>query len=176
MEESKRFEDNFSKSCERLNICHDRLVDNMSGMKGQNSICDFIVFFNMLFYLELKTCKTNDRFNFSSNIRKNQYNGLEEKLNYDKVVPGYIIKYYDEKNPENSKAFFMCQSELKSIPANTKKGVSYQFNGMKSFNLEEAEKHLIELEGEVKRVNFKWHVINLLSNQNIIKKLYNERG
>jgi len=162
MNEGKRFEDNFYKSCGAQKINVDRIPDSMSGFAGQNSICDFTVFKENLFYLELKTVRIGQRFNFSSNIRVNQYDGLQEKLEYKKVIPGYIIKYYDTETPTNSKAFFMHQTTLTRKRADTNKGVSYQCCNKKSFSLKEAEEYLIPVKGQVKTVNYDWDVRYLL--------------
>ena len=73
----------------------DRLKDSMSGYMGDNTICDFIVYRKPYeFYIECKAIHGNT-LNFKSDIRPNQWEGLEMKSHIDGVYSGFMVWFID---------------------------------------------------------------------------------
>ena len=90
----KKFEEHFSTQLEDAAICFDRFKDDTAGYKGIRNICDFSVFFNgYLFYIECKSIH-GKTFNYA-NLTDNQYTGLLDKCEYDKVIAGVLIWFID---------------------------------------------------------------------------------
>lgn len=92
MDSGKRFEQDFKKSITAPEISVDRIKDSMGGYKGDNTICDYILYkYPHQYYLELKSYK--GRYVPMSAIRDHQYQGLLQKSRILGVFSGVLLNY-----------------------------------------------------------------------------------
>lgn len=123
MNDGKKFEEDFIKSVPE-NWFKYRLRDSGGSWQGgekarftPTNICDFIVYNNNLWLLELKSHKGKSI--PLSCIRENQMNGLEDALKVG-VKAGYVFNFRDTEETYFINAFEICKfvgsTYRKSIP------------------------------------------------------------
>lgn len=144
----KQFEEKIKEGflkCEEVSI--DRVNDQMSGYKGSANICDFISYKKPnLFYLECKAVHGNT-LNLSSDITKNQWDGLLKKTAIDGIIAGYMIWFVD-----HDVTLFVGSQTLRVHRIDNK---SLNINHLEDIN------HL-KLKGRKKRVFFEYDIKDFL--------------
>lgn len=92
----KDFEKNIKDAfCKLKNVSFDRLPDPMAGYSGIRNICDFSMFSSPdMFYLECKSLYGNT-LNYSSDITKNQWDGMLEKSRIKRCIAGIFVWFID---------------------------------------------------------------------------------
>lgn len=166
----KRFEANFRDSIPSYALLI-RLPDppqafsqsSLSRFSVKNP-CDFILFDTKnrtLIPIELKTTKNksmsfedvNVKEQQSKMIHAHQIVGLTKFAQYDNVVSGFLFDFRDEKN-DCERCYFQKIEDFNEMVGNIDK---------KSFNeIDLIMYKAIKVNGEKKRVNYRWDIENLL--------------
>jgi penicillin-binding protein-related factor A (putative recombinase) len=109
-QEGKIFEESLESSCKKQGIFSLRIKDTFIPAKFRKQIrvsknkYDFILFSaSHLFPVELKSTKAKSISMQESVIKEHQIKSLEEALNYDNTVPGFIFNF---REPDN-RTFFV---------------------------------------------------------------------
>lgn len=130
------------------NCCIIRLQDNMSGFKGANTICDFIVYKKPYqYFIECKSVHGNT-FPFS-NITDNQWQGLLKMSSIDGVIAGVICWWVDKDVTR-----FIPIQLLNDWRALGQKSVRYDFDEI-GF-VDDKFNPVVNIEGKKKRVFFEY--------------------
>lgn len=166
----KRFEDCFKKSipddCLLIRLPDPPQAFSQSSLSkfSVKNPCDFILFDTknrMLVPMELKTTKNksmsfediNIKEQQSKMIHAHQIIGLTKFAQYDNVVAGFLFNFRDEKNA-CERCYFQKIEDFNEMV----KGI-----GKKSFNeLDLITNNAIKVNGEKKRVHYRWFIENLL--------------
>lgn len=151
MNPGKSFEEDFKNSCLRPNVaCQvsiDRLKDTQSGMRGDTTICDFIVYRKPYqHYFELKSYHAQSI--PIDAIRPHQLKGLLAKSVIRGVSAGVLLNY---RVPVN-KVLYMPITAIDRMIS----------SGTRSIHHTDAIHFGIELLGELKRTRYEYNVIRLL--------------
>lgn len=132
------------------NCCIIRLQDNMSGFKGANTICDFIIYKKPYqYFIECKSVHGNT-FPFS-NITDNQWNGLLKMSSIDGVFAGVICWWVDKDVTRFIPIKTAC--EFKSLGY---KSIRYDSGIPDYLNYVDSDYLIIDIKGQKKRVFFEY--------------------
>lgn len=172
MNEGKKFEAQFRKSIPSYCLVH-RLKDSAQSYNNNSNTlfswenqCDFFIFDtkNRIFYtLELKSTKYKT-LNFQTDkndksqkmIKYHQIESLRDFSEYSYVVSGFVFNFRDEEH-NMERTYFQSIVDFNSMIKSINK---------KSFNeIDLIMYHAIKIDGEKKRVNYKWNVEKLLDTQ-----------
>lgn len=149
----KDFEKEIRAALQLPDVSLDRFPDPMAGYAGIRNICDFGTYqYPFQCYFELKQRKGNT-LNFSSDITKDQWEGLQEKAMIPGVVAGYIVWFI-----EHDITTFVPAQELKRL----------QEQGAKSLNVKDIQDNRVQhilVDGHKKRIMFSY------DGQSFLKKL-----
>lgn len=150
--QGKIFEDDFIKSVPE-NVYHYRFKDGTAAWGESdktrfqhNNICDFMLFDGRLILLELKSHQGKS-IPFSC-IRDNQLEELSKAEIYNGIIPGFIFNFRDY-----NETYFV---HIKHVY------YYYHHAQRKSFPLEFMEAYGIEIEGEIKKVHYKYYIKEFL--------------
>ena len=146
----KKFEEVIRKAFEKVpNVSIDRLHDQMTGFKGSQNICDFIVYKEPYeYYFECKSVHGNTL--PFRNITDTQWNGLLEKSQIEGVFAGVICWWIDKDI-----TLFIPIRILNSLKRTGNKSVRY--------DIDKYIGNVTEIKGKKKRVFFDYDMEDFLN-------------
>lgn len=158
--EGKIFEESLEGSCKKQNIFSLRIKDTFIPAKFRKEIrvsknkYDFILFSNgYLLPVELKSTKAKSISMKEEIIKSHQITSLEEALNYENTIPGFIFNF---REPDNRTFFIHIDGfiEYKNIAEN-QLDHSYQNKiNRSSIPIAICEEIGIEIKNEKKRTRY----------------------
>lgn len=166
----KQFEHIFQQQLERLpDVSVDRIHDQVTGFKGSQNICDFIVYRKPYqYYFECKSVhgntlsihsnpkpdKSGKLHGFYGNITDTQWEGLFKKSQIPGVMAGVLCWWVDKDVTK----FIPIQS-LQEMYQDGAKSFSYEYSSVNG-------NPVITLKGQKKRVFFDYDLKDFLDNVN----------
>lgn len=156
----KIFEEDFFKSfSSHVDISIDRVYDTMSGFKGHNTFCDFMVYrLPYKYYFELKSYD-GDYIPLSA-IRENQFQGLMNKAYIRGVTAGVIFNFRISEDFEV--AYFVDIRKINELKA----------QDVKSVNIAICSKLGVRMAGRKLRTRYRYEVETLLAEIDNWRKQY----